>query len=84
MNREATIRRILETHLGGRVPAADLDAVARAIADLDRGWEEWEGIEEELGLHLSVQCSDICNLGQWIAEGHRVRIWREVIPSPEV
>ena len=72
-------REKLETVLSRRFPGALRDqiaAAANAIMGLDDEWEEVVGQEEELGLHFSVQCTDICYLSRELADGSEFRLLR--------
>ena len=72
-------REKVETVLLRRFPGASRDQVAAAadaIMGLDDEWEELVGQEEELGLHFSVQCGDICYLAREINNGSEFRLLR--------
>ena len=72
-------REKVETVLLRRFPGASRDqvaAAANAIMGLDDEWEEVVGQEEELGLHFSVQCGDICHLAREINNGSEFRLLR--------
>jgi len=57
-------------------PAADLAAAANAIVGLDDEWEDVTGHEPEFGYHFSVQCSEICYLGEQVGRGRQFRVYR--------
>ena len=61
--------------LAKRFPGAspqDVAAAANAIVGLDDEWEEVSDREDELGYHVSAQCSDICYLAQQVERERRV------------
>ena len=43
---------------------------------LGEEWEEIVGQDQELGLHCSVQCGDICYLAREVANGSEFRLLR--------
>ena len=65
--------------LAKRFPGAspqDVAAAANAIVGLDDEWEEVSHREDELGYHVSAQCSDICYLAQQVERGDTFRLFR--------
>ena len=65
--------------LAKRFPGAspqDVAAAANAIVGLDDEWEEVSDREDELGYHVSAQCSDICYLAQQVERGDQFRLFR--------
>ncbi|HET9263356.1 MAG TPA: hypothetical protein VFO14_09945 [Vicinamibacterales bacterium] len=65
--------------LAKRFPGAspqDVAAAANAIVGLDDEWEEVSDREDELGYHVSAQCSDICYLAQQVERGDTFRLFR--------
>ena len=75
----------VETVLLRRFPGASFDqiaAAANAIMGLDDDeWEEVVGQEEELGLHFSVQCGDICYLARELGNGAEFRLLRRRVTA---
>jgi hypothetical protein len=72
-------RQKLEALLSRRfhgAPHEQIAAAANAIMGLEDEWEEVEGKEQELGLHFSVQCPDICYLAREVENGTEFRILR--------
>ncbi len=72
-------REKVETVLLRRFPGASRNQVAaatNAIMGLDDEWEEVAGQEGELGLHFSVQCSDVCCLAREMENGSEFRLLR--------
>ena len=51
-------------------------AAANAIVGLDEEWEEVTDRCDELGLHYSASCSDICYLAQQVERGDAFRLFR--------
>lgn len=65
--------------LAKRFPGAspqDVAAAANAIVGLEDEWEEVSDREDELGYHVSVQCTDICYLAQQVERGDTFRLFR--------
>jgi hypothetical protein len=65
--------------LAKRFPGAspqDVAAAANAIVGLDDEGEEVSDREDELGYHVSAQCSDICYLAQQVERGDTFRLFR--------
>jgi hypothetical protein len=42
----------------------------------EEGWEEMEVKVEQLGPSVSIQCKDICTLGDTIHRGDEIRVFR--------
>lgn len=65
--------------LAKRFPGAMPDqmaAAANAIVGLDDEWEEVTAHEEQLGYHVSPNCTDICYLAQQVERGDVFRLFR--------
>ena len=81
MHARDTILEVLKRHLGDAVEAARLEAAADELAlaldPLGPAWEEVEGIEEDLGYHVSVLPPDICKLEAMVKSGTPVRVFRK-------
>ena len=77
MRTREAILEVLKQHLGDALEASRLkaaaDEVARSLDPLGPAWEEVEGIEEELGYHVSVLPPDICKLEAMVKSGTVVR-----------
>ena len=72
-------REKIEAVLLRRFPGASRNQIAaatNAIMGLDEEWEEVAGQEEELGLHFSVQCGDMCYLARELGNGSEFRLLR--------
>lgn len=81
MRARDTILEVLKRHLGDAVEASRLEAAADELAvaldPLGPAWEEVEGIEEDLGYHVSVLPPDICKLEAMVKSGTPVRVFRK-------
>lgn len=81
VRRREEILDILKRHLGAAVAAAHLEAVADELAlsldPLGPAWEEVEGIEEEMGYHVSVLPPDICKLEEMVKRGTPVKVFKK-------
>ncbi len=81
MRARDAILEVLKRHLGDAVEAARLQAAADelvlALDPLGPAWEEVEGIEEDLGYHVSVLPPDICKLEAMVKSGTPVRVFRK-------
>jgi len=80
MRAREAILDVLRRHLGGAVAEARLEAAADELVlsldPLGPAWEEVEGIEEEMGYHVSVLPPDICKLEEMVKRGTPVRVFR--------
>lgn len=81
MRARDAILEVLKRHLGDTVEASALEAAADDLAlsldPLGPAWEEVEGIEEDLGYHVSVLPPDICKLEAMVKSGTPVRVFRK-------
>ena len=81
MRTREAILEVLKQHLGDALEASRLkvaaDEVALSLDPLGPAWEEVEGIEEELGYHVSVLPPDICKLEAMVKSGTVVRVFRK-------
>lgn len=81
MRARDAILEVLKRHLGDAVEASRLEAAADDLAlsldPLGPAWEEVEGIEEDLGYHVSVLPPDICKLEAMVKSGTPVRVFRK-------
>jgi hypothetical protein len=69
--------------LAKRFPSATREATAaaaNAIVGLDEEWEDVTDRSDELGLHYSASCSDICDLAQQVERGDSFRLFRRPAP----
>ncbi|HLG18476.1 MAG TPA: hypothetical protein VI895_01505 [Bdellovibrionota bacterium] len=71
------IRTVLTKHFGKLVPDATLDRVATEISGLEEEWEEIPDVEKVVGASISVQCEDICKVGELYKLGTPIRIFRK-------
>lgn len=53
------------------LPSQDIQKAAKALIELEGKWQEID--VTEIGAALSVQCPDICPLGEAYAKGKRIR-----------
>lgn len=58
------VLKVLQRNFGNVVSEAKLAKAAKEIAELDKEWEELKIVEEDMGWKYSVQCPDICYLGE--------------------
>ena len=66
----------LQAELGDVAPETRLSAVAdRLAAAWSEEWEEIEGLEDAIGVSFSVQCQDICRVGEVVAQGLPLRVF---------
>jgi hypothetical protein len=69
------IQNALKKSLPG-VPESQLQKAAQAISEATGQWQEVD-LKEELGANISVQCQDICTLGEAFAHGKKIRAFIE-------
>jgi hypothetical protein len=72
----AAILAALKTELGDAAPEARLRAVADRLAVVWGGeWEEIDCLGDAIGTSFSVQCQDICRVGEAVAQGLPLRVF---------
>lgn len=74
------VKTILSKHFSKVSSPDQLDKIAGEIAILGEDWEEIPHLDEKLGAGLSVQCEDICHLGELYHKGVALRVFRKKSP----
>jgi hypothetical protein len=70
------IVRALRSELGSTVDEGRLRAAANRIDALWAAeWEEIEDLDTALGASYSVQCEDICQVGEAVRKGRALRVF---------
>ena len=70
-----TVLAVLKKRFPGSSPD-QVAAAANAIVGLPDEWEDVSDRQDELGYHVSAQCSDICYLAQQVERGDTFRLYR--------
>jgi hypothetical protein len=76
LDRGKIVEALRET-LGAGVPEDALDRAADRLNELGEDWEEIALSFDEMGPTYSMQCEDICVLGDWLSRGIPLRVFRK-------
>ncbi len=74
---KSEIEATLVKHFGASCSEEKIHAVSGELANLEMEWEEMDIKFQDLGLSMSVQCSDICFLAEHLLAGDKIRFFRK-------
>jgi|GEM_PF-5057557 hypothetical protein len=74
---EKSVAEILHKEFSGIVDEDKINKIAKQIVELEEEWEELKIVDKEMGWRFSVQCPDICYLGEKAKEGDVFKILRK-------
>lgn len=66
---------VLMKHLKGSLPDKKIQDIATDLAKIDQGWVEVTDLDKVIGAAVSVQCGDICRIGDAYQKGVELRVF---------
>ena len=73
---EKDLQKVLANRLGKKLNTDELRDLIKEVHQLGKEWQEVEEVPSVVGASISVQCEDICVVGEALKKGEKVRLFR--------